>query len=531
MAEKNAGTGRTPTETDKTNVREVKVTDISKKNPQDRFYNATKAWRKQVNHIQGQLVSCTEIGSLQNDCRVLEKCMNDLTMAHEELEGVLDSPVEQIALFGKFEDMSKENNMVVQQVYQVIRDIKLDAEDNRSMISRRSSKNHVSHRSYRSQFSRSLKNSSTSSARQRRQELEENAAVLKAKMRVAQEREKIDRANRQVLEEIKGRLQDIQNEERKVKEQILLSDERFKIREELAEAEARIEVCTRFEGEEETFRTVDEIPCDSTHDRVEHFLQSQPKQDATPLDEQETSNKLASNQQTGPTTLLETGIADASPLTDLNPNVDPYEPPTTNDSRQIGQAQPNLTSTNAAQLSTSDVENPSILRTHLTALTKLVESQAQSRLPLPKPDVFSGDPLKFPVWLKAFETLIETRAVNPTERLHFLGRYVGGEAKELIEGYMLMDGEDAYQSAKGMLAKRYGDPFAVASAFRKKLESWPQVAPQDALALRRYADFLLQCEKAMGRVDSLKFLNDDQEVHKMASKLPKWALTRWGRKV
>ena len=108
MAEKNVGTGGTPTETDKTNVREVKVTDISKKNPQDRFHNATKAWRKQVNHIQGQLVS-TEIASLQNDCRVLEKCMNDLTMAHEELEGVLDSPVEQIALFGKFEDKSKEN--------------------------------------------------------------------------------------------------------------------------------------------------------------------------------------------------------------------------------------------------------------------------------------------------------------------------------------------------------------------------------------------------------------------------------------
>ena len=215
MAGKNVGSGGTPTETDKMNVREVKVTDISKENPQDRFHNATKAWRKQVNHIQGQLVSCTEIASLQNDCRVLEKCMNDLTVAHEELEGALDSPVEQIALFGKFEDMSKENNMAVQQVYQVIRDIKLDAEDNRSMISRRSSKSHVSHRSYRSQFSRSSKNSSTSSARQRRQELEENAAVLKAKMRVAQEREKIDRANRQVLEEIKGRLQDIQNEERR----------------------------------------------------------------------------------------------------------------------------------------------------------------------------------------------------------------------------------------------------------------------------------------------------------------------------
>ena len=39
--------------------------------------------------------------------------------------------------------------------------------------------------------------------------MEENAAVLKAKMRVAQEREKFDQANRLVLEEIKGKLQDI----------------------------------------------------------------------------------------------------------------------------------------------------------------------------------------------------------------------------------------------------------------------------------------------------------------------------------
>ena len=91
---------------------------------------------------------------------------------------------------------------------------------------------HVSHRSYRSHSSRFSKSSTTSSTKQRRQELEENAVVLKDKMCVAQEREKFDQANRLVLEEIKGKLQDIQNEERRVKEQILLSDERFNLRSE-----------------------------------------------------------------------------------------------------------------------------------------------------------------------------------------------------------------------------------------------------------------------------------------------------------
>ena len=94
-----------------------------------------------------------------------------------------------------------------------------------------------------------------------------------------------------------------------------------------------------------------------------------------------------------------------------------------------------------------------------------------------------------------------------------------------------MNGEDAYIKAKNMLAKRYGDLFAIASAFYKKLESWPQISPQNSLAFRRYSDFLIQCEKAMSKVDSLKVLNDDQEIHKMSTKLSRWAVTRWGRTV
>ena len=91
----------------------------------------------------------------------------------------------------------------------------------------------------------------------------------------------------------------------------------------------------------------------------------------------------------------------------------------------------NATTINAVHNPTSDIENPSILQTHLTAFTKLVESEAQSRLPLLKHEVFNGDSLKFPIWLKAFETLIKTHPVNSTETLHFLGRYVAGEAKSL----------------------------------------------------------------------------------------------------
>ncbi|XP_028403955.1 uncharacterized protein LOC114526547 [Dendronephthya gigantea] len=342
MADKNVETGGTLTKPDHPNVEDVNASNISTRDPQDIFHDAAKAWRKQINHVQGQLVSHTEIVSLQNDCRILEICMNDLTMAHEKLEETLQSPVEKISLFGKFEDMSKENNKVVQQVYEAIRELKIDAEDNHSITSRRSDGSRTSHRSH---HSRSSNSSTTSSTRQRRQELEENAAALKAKMRVAREKEEIDEANRLLLVEIKSKLQDVQNEEQRVKERILLANEKFKIREELAETEARIEVCTKYEDEEEIFETIDEIPCDDTHDRVEHFLQFRSVQEEPPVDEQEQYGNPASNQGNDFIAPEENPITNSSTPAQLNPNVAPYHPPpTTNVLQPFEQTQPNLTS-------------------------------------------------------------------------------------------------------------------------------------------------------------------------------------------
>ena len=67
--------------------------------------------------------------------------------------------------------------------------------------------------------------------------------------------------------------------------------------------------------------------------------------------------------------------------------------------------------------------------------------------------------------------LIEARAVKPSERLHYLGKYVKGEAKQVVTSFLLLDSEDAYERAKQMLAKRFGDPFVVACSCQSKLES------------------------------------------------------------
>lgn len=487
---------------------------MSKKLLEDNFHSKSRSWRKQTNHLQGQLICCTDITTLQTECHSLEECMQRLTGAHEELEMATESSVEKIALFNRFEAMSKENNLVLQNAYQAIRNLKLDIEDDRSMVSQRSGKSHTSRKSCRSGATILSRGSTSSSNRQRRQELEEGAAALKARMRVVREKEEANRANNEALQAIQRKLQAIEEEEKRVKDQIQLTNERFKLQEELAEAEARIEVCARFDGEEDLsfINENNDIPRENgAQDHLERFLQSQ-----QPDNQSSGEAILHGNQAHNESSNERSRVSESSPAK-LNQDATQYIPA----------AAKNSTLSQPVQ----GVTSPNILESHLSTLTKILESQNQSRLPLPKPEVFNGDPLKFQIWLKAFETLIETRAVNPTERLHFLGRYVGGEAKDVIDGFMLMNGEDAYQGAKQMLLKRYGDPFAVASAFRRKLEAWPQIQPQDGLGLRRYADFLVQCEKAMTTVESLKALNDDKEIQKMSSKLPKWAINRWGRKI
>jgi hypothetical protein len=170
----------------------------------------------------------------------------------------------------------------------------------------------------------------------------------------------------------------------------------------------------------------------------------------------------------------------------------------------------------------ADLNMASLLKT-------LADSVNQNRLPPPEPSVFYGDALKYPAWKASFATLIESRNIAPLERIHYLKKYVSGEAKECIEGNFYFDSEDAYESAKSILDKRYGDRFLVAEAFRDKLDAWPKVSTSDSKGLRKLADFLHQCLMAMKHVPTLQIFNDCRENRKMLPKLPDWLTRRWSR--
>ena len=66
------------------------------------------------------------------------------------------------------------------------------------------------------------------------------------------------------------------------------------------------------------------------------------------------------------------------------------------------------------------------------------ESISASRLPVPEPTTFSGDPLRFNDWKVSFQTLIDRKNIPAEEKIYYLRRYVAGPAKKAIESYFLL---------------------------------------------------------------------------------------------
>ena len=103
--------------------------------------------------------------------------------------------------------------------------------------------------------------------------------------------------------------------------------------------------------------------------------------------------------------------------------------------------------------------------------------------------------------------------------------------KKLFCGFLSLETSDAYTQAKKVLADRFGNPFLIADAYRKKINEWPKIPPNDGANLRKYSDFLLHCQTAVKEIKYLKVLDDPDENQKMTRKLPRHLIDRWSREV
>ena len=150
----------------------------------------------------------------------------------------------------------------------------------------------------------------------------------------------------------------------------------------------------------------------------------------------------------------------------------------------------------------TDQKVPAITESSLAVA--LANAMDRSRLPVPTPSVFSGNPMEFVSFKRSFKTLIEDKGITAEEKIYHLQQYVTGAARNAIEGCFYCTTQEDYDKAWNTLENRYGHPFKIQEAYREKLEKWPRIGSKDCVALQKYADFLRTCLDAMPHTKGFK---------------------------
>ena len=470
------------------------------------------AWRRRATRIERLLSESKDINALKGESGFLNREMNDVNEAYETLNELLTLGSRNGEESQRYESIEGQNYQLLRRITECINE--MEGSEIRSRVSGRSNRSHhSSHRSRSSQLSTASKRADAAA----------QAAALRAKLKY------IDTEARQTAEL-----------------------EKLKTMKEIDMAQAKVDAILKVEQDLNTSFDIEDksLLSDTKQKFVEDYVLAQSSVQVPVTSYSQTAEiskepasveiKMSTFQ---PTLLQSEPVPQSTDMFKPSRTLDPY----------VNEFVPKSKTTFAGQLSGLNTQSTWVYPAGIPVVTTMQNSQQSkpvgmsaeqqllnlatsfaeqvnlNRLPPPEPSVFDGNPLKYPGWKSAFQTLIDQKGIPSSEQIHYLKKYLSGPAREAIEGYFLLATEDAYEDAKRLLDQRYGDPFVVANAFRDRLDSWPKIPSRDGEALRKFSDFLRQCETAMQITGSLSILNDSRENRKILAKLPDWLVSRWGR--
>ena len=159
----------------------------------------------------------------------------------------------------------------------------------------------------------------------------------------------------------------------------------------------------------------------------------------------------------------------------------------------------------------------------------LRQQESALALTLPQPEVptFTGNPMDYSRFIRAFENLIESKTSSHSARLYYLVQYTSGEVKELMRRCLAMREDVRYLEAKNLLRKRYGQSYRIANAFVEKLAKGPAIKAENGDALRRFSTLLSSCRKTLKKVGYLNKVENPDTLKAIVGRLPYGLQQRW----
>ncbi|KAK3728346.1 hypothetical protein QZH41_002175 [Actinostola sp. cb2023] len=153
----------------------------------------------------------------------------------------------------------------------------------------------------------------------------------------------------------------------------------------------------------------------------------------------------------------------------------------------------------------------------------------QQKISLPKRNMptFSGDPLEYCAFIRAFETLIEAKEPDSAGRLYYLEQYTSGRAKELVRSCQHMDPNAGYSEARKLLNVKFGQRHKIAMAYVDKVVSGPIIKPEDSDALEGFAIQLISCKNSLKAINYISKIENPECMKRMIQRLPTRLQERW----
>ena len=152
------------------------------------------------------------------------------------------------------------------------------------------------------------------------------------------------------------------------------------------------------------------------------------------------------------------------------------------------------------------------------------------KLPKTSLKTFSGNPLDYWIFIKAFDSTVGQSTVEDADKLNRLLEYCTGKAEKVISPCAIMDPSKGYKEARKLLKRRFGDDHVISNAWIKKIVEGPVLKPNKADELQDLADDVQCCLETLNAMNKLAEVESQDRTVRISKRLPICLQTRW-RKV
>ena len=159
----------------------------------------------------------------------------------------------------------------------------------------------------------------------------------------------------------------------------------------------------------------------------------------------------------------------------------------------------------------------------------LQQQEAIMALTLPQPElpVFTGDPIEYCDFIRAFENLVERKTSSSSARLYYLLQYTSGHVQDLVRSCLAMREDVGYSEARRLLAERYGQPFKIATAYVDRVINGQPIRAEDGPALQRFSILLTSCTNTFNEIGYSNRLENPESLRKIVDRLPYPLRLKW----